>query len=273
MIKKSIYNKITLGDCAMSDEEKQKIKDFVDACNDMIEGRFILSDTKVSNILKCVVKSEIIYGLYSACVKNFKFSAVLQECSASNPNNTGHFVMPKDPESVVAFVTCLLLEVDKQSINLQKFVSENFYNVDGYNISYNNFALTVLVPYRDAVLEMLNMNEQGEENESKENVEQLNFIPEPEETPEADNNTKLLFANLLMSINELQTAINEDVKIKFSEKEELLIVLRALAKAVKLEELLIINALLVPLEHVVPKHKKLKPIYDNIKIHIADIYY
>ena len=256
----------------MTDDDKQKIKDFVDACNDMIEGRFILSDTKVSNILKCVVKSEILYNLYSTCMKNFKFSTVLQDCSASNPNNAGHFVMPADAKSIVALVTCLLLEVDKQSINLQKFVTENFYNADGYNISYNNFALTILVPYRDAVMELLKVNDpEGKVVEA--DAEQLNFMQEPESTPEADNNTKLLFANLLMSISELQNAINEDVKIKFSEKEELLIVLRALTRAVKLEELLLINALLVPLEHEVPKHKKLKPIYDNIKIHIADIYY
>lgn len=254
----------------MTDDDKQKIIDFVDACNEMIEGRFILSDTKVSNILKCVVKCELIYNLYTACMKNFKFTTMMQEAVATNPNNSGRFIMPEDKSSIVAFVTCLLLEVDKQNINLQKFVTENFYSTDGYNISYNNFALTVLIPYRDAVLDMLNTDEQGDKLENE--PEQLNFIEEPEEVP-ADNNTKLLFANLLMSITELQNAINEDVKIKFSEKEELLIVLRALARAVKLEELLLINALLIPLEHDIPKHKKLKPIYDSIKLHIADIYY
>ena len=53
----------------------------------------------------------------------------------------------------------------------------------------------------------------------------------------------------------------------------MLIVLKALSRAVKLEELLIINALLVPLEHTLSKNKKLKKLYENLKMLIADIYY
>ena len=66
---------------------------------------------------------------------------------------------------------------------------------------------------------------------------------------------------------------HEETKIKYNEKEELLIITKALHRAVHIEELLIINALLVPLEHTLNKHKKLKKIYENIKLLIADIYY
>ena len=56
-------------------------------------------------------------------------------------------------------------------------------------------------------------------------------------------------------------------------KEELLIVLKALNRAVHLEELIVINALLVPLEHALGKNKKYKNLYDKLKLLIADIYY
>ena len=94
-----------------------------------------------------------------------------------------------------------------------------------------------------------------------------------EEKTEADQNTKILFANLLMNITELQNLINDDYKLKYAEKEELLIVLKALHKAVHMEELLIINALLVPLEHALIKNKKCKNTYEQIKVLIASIYY
>ena len=45
----------------ITDEERENLVDFFKACNEMIEGRFILSDTKVSNILKSVVKSPVLY--------------------------------------------------------------------------------------------------------------------------------------------------------------------------------------------------------------------
>lgn len=270
---KLYYNKL-YGSAYMviTEEEKQNILEFFAACDDMIEGRFLLSDTKVSNILKCIVKSEILYNLYSKCMHGFKFSNVLELSRADNPDNGGFFTLIDGDRNIVAFVTCLLLEVDKKNINLQAFITENFFNADGYNISYNNFALTVLVTYKNAVKRLLGIDEQGNAADYEETAEQLSFEDEEEKT-EADQNTKILFANLLMNITELQNLINDDYKLKYAEKEELLIVLKALHKAVHMEELLIINALLVPLEHALIKNKKCKNTYEQIKVLIASIYY
>jgi hypothetical protein len=255
----------------ISEEEKLKILEFYKACNEMIEGRFILSDTKVSNILKCVVKSELLYNLYSRCMVDFNFNEVLNRCVADSSGNGGFFAMSEDDREIVAFVTCLLLEVDKKNINLQTFVTDNFFSADGYNISYNNFALTVLVAYKKAIVRLVGMDETGEmlqdsDSDSSDSMEE-------EEDIECDQGTKILFANLLMNLNELQNIINDDYKIKYQRKEELLIVIKALNKAIHMEDLLIINALLVPLEIMPKKNKKFKETFERIKILIADIYY
>ena len=257
-----------------TDDERLNLVDFFNACNEMIEGRFILSDTKVANILKCVVKSETLYKLYSQCMNGFKFAKMLEYCVASNPNNGGYFHMPEEEKDIVAFVTCLLLEVDKRNINLQTFITDNFYSVDGYNVSYSNFALLVLVEYKTAVKNLLNVDDEGKtiESEDEELENQISF-EEVEEEVKANDNTKILFANLILSIMELQNSINDDYKLKYTEKEELLIVLKALNRAVHLEELIIINALLVPLEKILGKNKRHREVYDNLKMLIADIYY
>lgn len=257
----------------ISEEERLNLVDFFNACNEMIEGRFILSDTKVSNILKSVVKSEKLYNLYSSCMQGFRFAQTLDNCVASNPANGGYFQMPTEEKEIVAFVTCLLLEVDKRNINLQSFVTDNFYSADGYNISYSNFALTILMAYRTAVKTLLNIDDEGREVEVEDITDNQVTIEEMTEEAKANENTKILFANLMLSIVELQNMINEDSKLKFSQKEELLIVLKALNKAIHLEDLLIINALLVPLEYVIGKNKKYKNAYDKLKLLIADIYY
>ncbi len=257
----------------ITDEERESIVDFYRSCNEMIEGRFILSDTKVANILKNIVRSETLYNLYSVCMKDFKFKSVLASSLADNPANGGYFVMPEDDRDIVAFVTCLLLEVDKKDINLQSFVTDNFFSADGYNISYNNFALTVLVAYKNAIKNLIGVDENGFVSEVQDFSDRQIAMEEPEEVIETDKNTKILLANLIMNIQDLQIAINDDHKIKYNDKEELLIVLKALDRAVHLEELLIINALLVPLEHSLAKHKKLNKLYENLKLLIADIYY
>ena len=156
---------------------------------------------------------------------------------------------------------------------MQGFVTENFFSADGYNISYSNFSLNVLVTYKTAIKNLLGIDENGD-IVAVENFEQSQIsIDETLDKVEADENTKLLFANLVMNINELKNAINEEHKLKYSQKEDLLIVVKALNRAVHIEELLIINALLVPLENELVKFKKLKLIFENIKMLIADIYY
>ena len=276
LIKNSIYNTIIMlngGSMSLTNEEKQKIVDFYNACDEMIEGRFILSDTKVSNVLKCIVKSEVLYNLYSRCMKDFKFHQVLDRCVASNPANGGYFVMTDDEREIIAFVTCLLLEVDKKNINLQTFVTENFFNANGYNICYNNFAITVLIAYKTAVKNLVGVDEKGNILETEDFSKNQITIDETIETVETDQNTKILFANLVMNISELANAVNDESKMKYSEKEEIIIITKALNRAIHIEELLVINALLIPLEHMLKKYKRLRSIFENIKLLIADIYY
>ena len=171
--------------------------------------------------------------------------------------------MPDDEKEIIAFVTCFLLEVDKKNINLQVFVTENFFSTDGYNISYNNFALTVLISYKTAVKNLIGVDEKGKLIENEDFSENQISIEESVEKMETDQNTKILFANLVMNISELANAINNESKLKYIEKEELLIITKALNRAVHMEELLIINALLVPVEHMLIKYKKLNKIYGN----------
>ena len=152
-------------------------------------------------------------------------------------------------------------------------MTENFFSPDGYNISYNNFAITVLVAYKTAVKNLIGMDENGNIEQVADFSKNQVTIDETIEKIETDKNTKILLANLIMGIEELHNAINEEPRLKYSEKEELIIVLKALNRAVYLEELLIINALLVPLEHFLKKHKRLNKLYEKIKLLIADIYY
>ena len=61
--------------------------------------------------------------------------------------------------------------------------------------------------------------------------------------------------------------------MKNSMREEICLILKALIKAISLEQLLIINALLVHLEYTLGKNKKYKYEYNSLKESLADFYY
>ena len=236
------------------ESENIKIKNFFDACNEMIQGRFILSDIKISKILKAIANSEVLYNLFAEVLSDFKFKEEFENAKTPNKVNGGYFAVPEQDEKIVALVFCILLEVDNQKMNLQNFVNDYFYSPEGYNISYSNFSLSVLVPFKNAVLNLLGCNEDGTPiKEEEEEVE-----PEEEETEEEPNHKqKILFANLKMSLNELLSVIIKS-KISYEEKEELKIIINALFEAIEMESLIIINALVIPLEHMIGKNKQVK---------------
>ncbi len=255
----------------ITEVEKNHIKDFFVACNEMIDGRFILSDIKIARILKSIANSEVLYDLFAKCLINFNFKAEFKKAIVSNQVNGGYFVLPTDEKQIVALVFCFLLEVDKGKMNLQTFVNDNFYSPDGYNISYSNFSINVLVPFKNSVMNLLNVDENGELQDGESEAQQL---PEQQPLPNVDNtDRKLLFANLMRALNQLYTAVLKEGRLHSDERQEVVIVIKALNEAIKLENLKIINALVIPLEYQIGKIKSLKVYYDDFKECLVSFYY
>ncbi len=258
-----------------SENEKLKLKDFFSACNEMIDGRFILSDIKISKILNAIANSNVVYDLVAKCMVDFNFRSEFRNAKVSNKTNGGYFVLPTDESKIIALVFCFLLEVDNGRINLQNFINENFFSPDGYNISYSNFAINVLVPFKNCVLNLLNINEQGEEVKLYNEEVQTNQIVmdglQNEEVPTTPDE-KLLYANLLRALNQLYSAVKKEPRLKDDQRTECIIVIKAIKEGIDLENLKIINALIIPLNYIIGKLKTLRPYFDDLQDSLLEFY-
>lgn len=260
------------------DNEKEKLKNFFASVNEMIGGRFILSDVKVAKVLKNIASSEVLYNLFAECLVNFNYDAELAQAKVSNRVNGGYFVLPNDEEKIVALVFCMLLEIDNQKLNLQSFVTENFFSADGYNISYSNFALNVLVPFKNSVMNLLGVNEEGESttkdyDEMQQNQTTIDdFMEEEPKEDETIQKTKILFSNMRVVLYNMLTTLNE-YRFKDMERDELQILFRGMIEAVEIENFKLINAFLVAFEKIIGKNKYFKVDFEELKKMLADFYY
>lgn len=262
-----------------SDIEKDKLKNFFASVNEMIGGRFILSDVKVAKVLKNIASSEVLYDMFAKCLVNFNYDAEFSRAKVSNRVNGGYFVMPDEESKIVALVFCMLLEIDNQKLNLQSFVSENFFSADGYNISYSNFALNVLVPFKTCVMNILGIDENGESVTSEQEEIEANqtsiedFVEQVEEPAEEDLHiTKILFSKMRVVLYDMLTMLNE-AKFKDIERDELTILFRGMIEAVDIENFKMINAFLVAFEKIIGKNKLFRNDFDNLKELLADFYF
>lgn len=262
----------------LAPEEELKLKNFFDACNEMIQGRFILSDIKISKILKTVAESSLLYDLFTKCLINFNFERELRDAKTSNRVNGGYFKMPSEEHKIIALVFALLLEVDNKKINLQNFITENFFSSQGYNVSYSNFALVMLIPFKTAVMNELKCKEDGthaaNEDEELQELEQNQLKMEQvlETAKETyDPKIKIKFANLRVALGELGNAVKVSRKLKLNQKEELMIIINAMFDCIKQENIKLISALVIAFEYALGKNKEIKYYYNNFLQHLLSL--
>ena len=132
----------------VSIEELAKINNLVNSCDELVSGKFILSEYKIAKILKDIGESKEIYKLLAECMQNFNFEREFSRAQISLPRR--NFIIPEEPEKILPFVFCLLMEINNKKINLNSFLNEFYSNEDGVD-SFTKFAQSVVKPFRDII--------------------------------------------------------------------------------------------------------------------------
>lgn len=144
----------------VSNEELSKIAQFLSGCDDMINGKFILADLKITKLLNMIADSEELYRYISECLTGYDFMRELHRAEVKNGLNGGIFAVPAEESKLVAFVFCLLVECDSKRIDFYTFINENFRDASHTN-SYQEFAQKLLVPFKNIISNRFGMLEEN----------------------------------------------------------------------------------------------------------------
>lgn len=147
----------------VSNEELSKIAQFVSSCDDMANGKFILADVKINRILNMIAGSDELYRYISECLVGYDFSREYHRAEVKNGLNGGIFAVPAEPNKLVAFVFCLLVECDAKRLDFYNFVNENFAG-DTRSEAYNTFSKKLIKPFKEIVAGHFGLAE-GDESE------------------------------------------------------------------------------------------------------------
>lgn len=234
-------------------EELMKIKEFDKYCEDMINGKFILADMKISNILKSIAQSKELYNLMAECLLNFNFDEEFKNAKVMNLGES-YFRMPIEEYKQIALVFCFMVEVDNKRIDFYDFITNYFKSKDAPGSEYLNFATAMLIPFKCAVL-------------NKFNTETV-AVP----TPKREQQEVSISDNIIRKLQEIKNLTNINVKIKDKYKEEINIYVKALIDAVKIGNKRIISALAMAFDKVMKKVKPLKYLYDEFTSLLIKMY-
>lgn len=148
--------------------EREKIINFINACNELVNGKFILADIKISKILKSISESTGVYNLIEEHMINYDFDTEFESCVVVDGTGLQRFVLPKEEEKIIPLVFCLLVEIDSKRISFNDFIKAQFPYANNQNEEYDLFAKTIVIPFRNAIADYFNIDVKELEKQSEE---------------------------------------------------------------------------------------------------------
>lgn len=126
-------------------DDLSKVGEFEAACDDFINSRYILTESKIIKILQIVATSTVLQRIITDALKGFDYTATAGQW------NDNTIVIPPSEKDLVALVFCLLADIDNRKIQLSDFL-RRFFSKDDINSSFAYFCETLIVPFKNYVV-------------------------------------------------------------------------------------------------------------------------
>lgn len=269
----------------MENINKGEIAKFIKSCNDLINGKYILVDVKITAILKAIAESDDIYNILAECLINFDFEKEFTKASVSSPSDTT-FKVPMEIHKIIPLVFCLLVEINRKHVDFDIFLETQFPYAGDQKERYDKFANNVIAPFRDAVASLFDMSTDVEEKAEEPPV---NVLDKHVSVVSTYNETPTIIQKTVVTTIEdpIETAKREEERIqgdffreigKLTEQiEEKLIFVRninkrdnirtitlAIKQTVAIKNLTILNALVYALNNECAHERALRETMDSI---------
>lgn len=221
--------------CKMED-----IESFLNACDNMVNSKYILVDKRLGDVLKNIAGTRQVFNLISECMVGFNFEREFQQAT----NKPGQFKVPEEPHKAIAFVFCLLNLLDDKKLNFSQFLTKYFSIEEDGAGPYANFCNQVVKVFKNAIMTAL-----------------LGITPEPVEEvkkPLYDFSPELS-DRLLFLIKDYRSYAHGIKKIKKSNcsRSELLEQINTLILAVEEKQVVFMHALVLGIKSSIGKDKEL----------------
>ena len=129
------------------DSVKSQVTDFLNKCEEVKNCKFIMATTKIKDLLKSIVNGAELYELFNTVASKFDYIAAKERCfkeAEEDPLGRSRIVLPDTRGDRLAFIFCLLVEIDRGDIQINAFL-QKYYPKDGsYYASYHMFCEEII---------------------------------------------------------------------------------------------------------------------------------
>lgn len=138
-------------------DTKEQVFTFNQKCEELKKCKFIMATTKIKDLLKCIVNCGELYRLFEAVTKDFDYPAFKAKCLVTVEDGIyqrSFVVLPQTVGQRLAFIFCILVEFDRDTLNFNDFLRKFFPEDGSYYASYRSFCALVIQGLQDAVMQV-----------------------------------------------------------------------------------------------------------------------
>lgn len=135
-------------------DKSEELNLFLTRADELIESKYIVADVKIVNLLKSIAASETLLAIFKNCLADFDVDAAKKKYLVKSEylsNEKGEFIMPDSSKELLAFIFCILMEIDSKQIELSDFIKKYFYEDGSYSAGFSTFVNAMIKPFRNTV--------------------------------------------------------------------------------------------------------------------------
>ena len=244
---------------------KHEIENFLLACDELIECKFLVAEYKITKLLQSIASSSDICSLISECLESYNRDREFSRTYIQDGQGQFVCIMPTEEYKIVALVFCTLADIDNKKIDFNDFIKRFFGREEN---PFANFLQTMIVPFRNLIAEAFGFakNETKEDakgdfskgEESEEGNDEIGQEYEKEENADKFEVSTKIAVQILSELEEIRDS---------RQVEDAHNIASSIIKTASLKDEVILKALSASLKYV---SKYVKPIKFLVK-ELSDI--
>lgn len=227
----------------MNNQVVHDLINFNTACDEFVNGKYILADVKISSLLNIIAEDEKLRNIVASTLEDYDFKEKLINATKSEGNGYV-LILPTDEKEIIAFVYSLFYRFNNKTIDFYDFISQ-YYKSDDENPGkeFYNFANAIITPFKNAINSIY----------SKRHV-----------IVESDDYQKNYYNKLITTVKLIVKNI-DNYKLKMNEKEEFTMLLNSLYLASQKNDKKLVFSLMIGLDYFTRCNKRTRNAYLSLE--------
>lgn len=136
----------------------EQLHAFTQAAEELANGKYIIADVKIANLLKTIARSKTMLALLENCLLNFDYEQAKTRYYVKNKFSADKkdFVIPQDSKEIIAFVFNVLMDIDSKRVDFGEFLNKFFFEDGSFSAAYINFVQKMIKPFVEQITAYVN---------------------------------------------------------------------------------------------------------------------